>query len=828
MVDNEEQKRQARLAKLARWKQKKQQEAVPTQHEPDTNKTTRTNDYKAAVRLAKLEKWKKRKLEVGGNDNVEKVVAIPPISDKKPLVKLKTSKKKAKTGNIFVVASKKENLPNENEKYIEDPINVDGDQGDSDGNGDALDDFMNVIEKEDYGAMGDQEILDTANGIDEDTYGEDTVAKVNSGINEEKEKLAKIKRLKSKKNLVPIKYDLNKMESIKKMLYIEPEEIKKYSEEEIADLRLNLDNIKIEGNHCPRPVTKWSQLGLPESIINIIRNDLNYDSLTPIQCQTIPAIMMGSDVIGISKTGSGKTISYLLPLIRHVKAQRRLNKDESGPIALVFAPTRELALQINDVLETLLKNDTSIKTLCCTGGSEMRSQINTLKRGTEIIVATPGRFIDLLTLNGGNLVSSQRISFVVMDEADRLFDFGFEPQISSVLRTVRPDKQCVLFSATFPSKLSMFAMRFLKHALKITINSEGLVNDRITQAFKVCSDEASKFQDLINILSEHKQNSSDDQDEKVIVFVSSQQICDVLEKRLNSYNIHVYSIHAGKPYHERMQNLTQFKIVPNSVLLCTEVLSRGLNVPEVSKVILYNAAKTFAQYVHSTGRTARGTKSGNAITLILPNELSSAYILSKAISADNLKAMKKDDIGKLQNMASKFNDGLKSGKYKLSTGLGGKGLDHLDKQRMDAFTPGEVQDETSHGESNPHYGSDLDINLPNLKDISIERIEGDNLSTMAFRAIIIINDLPQIIRWEMTKNTTLASIIGETGCSITLRGKFYAEGTSPDKESDEPKLYLLIEASNEKDVRQCIQLLEENIKIGLKKATLNTLKSTKY
>lgn len=828
MADNEEQKRQARLEKLSRWKQKKQQ--LSSQNVTDTNNIdSKPVDDKVNERLAKLAKWKKRKLETEVDSGAEKGIG----TEKQEIIKVKKkNKKKRKTTNVFGdTVQVKANIPsNDDSKEVLENANGfhsdnNNDNDDNNKDDDALDNFMNDIASNVYVGNHAMQLdtLDSLENLQEDT----TSLSSNNGINEEKAKLAKVKKLKSKKLLAPIRYDVSTLEPIKKMLYTEPEEMKKYTEEEITDLRLDLDNIQIEGINCPRPVTKWTQLGLPDSILNILKNDLKYESLTPIQSQTIPAIMMGHDVIGISKTGSGKTISYLLPLIRHVKAQRKLAKEESGPIALVFAPSRELALQINEELGLLLQNDSTIRTLCCTGGSEMRSQINNLKRGTEIIVATPGRFIDLLTLNGGNLVSSKRISYIVMDEADRLFDFGFEPQISSVLKTVRPDKQCVLFSATFPSKLSSFAMRFLRQALKITIDSEGLVNDRIEQYFKICADESTKFQELLNILYQHQKLSSSDEDNKLIVFVSSQQICDILDKRLSSNDIGVYSIHAGKPYNERMKNLSEFKNQKNSILLCTEVLSRGLNVPEVSKVILYNSAKTFAQYVHSTGRTARGTKTGDALTLLLPNELSSAYILSKSIPDDKKKFLNKEDVSKLEAMAGKFNEGLKTGKYKLATGLGGKGLDNLEQQRKESLSTGEDYAENSE-RNNLISSSDLDISIPNLKDTVIERTEGDSMSSIAFRATIIINDLPQFIRWEMTKNTTLASIISETGCSITLRGQFYPDGTAPTNEKDPPKLYLLIEASTEKDVRQCISLFEENIKIGLKKATMNTLKSTKY
>lgn len=277
------------------------------------------------------------------------------------------------------------------------------------------------------------------------------------------------------------------------------------SEMEVEELRLSLDNIKIKGTGCPKPVTKWSQLGLSTDTMVLITEKLHFGSLTPIQSQALPAIMSGRDVIGISKTGSGKTISYLLPLLRQVKAQRPLSKHETGPMGLILAPTRELALQIHEEVTKFTEADTSIRSVCCTGGSEMKKQITDLKRGTEIVVATPGRFIDILTLNDGKLLSTKRITFVVMDEADRLFDLGFEPQITQIMKTVQPDKQCVLFSATFPNKLRSFAVRVLHSPISITINSKGMVNENVKQKFRICHSEDEKFDNLVQLIYERSE-----------------------------------------------------------------------------------------------------------------------------------------------------------------------------------------------------------------------------------------------------------------------------------------------------------------------------------
>jgi ATP-dependent RNA helicase DDX46/PRP5 len=168
----------------------------------------------------------------------------------------------------------------------------------------------------------------------------------------------------------------------------------------------------------------------------------------PIQSQAIPAILQGRDLIGIAETGSGKTLAYLLPALTHISFQRPLTHGE-GPIALVFVPTRELALQII-AAGTPFCAALGLRMIAAAGGSPLQAQIASFKRGGEIVVGTPGRIIDMLTLNKGKITNLRRVSFVVIDEADRMFDMGFEPQISKIMANVRPDRQTVLFSATFP------------------------------------------------------------------------------------------------------------------------------------------------------------------------------------------------------------------------------------------------------------------------------------------------------------------------------------------------------------------------------------------
>ncbi|CAL9736882.1 pre-mRNA-processing ATP-dependent RNA helicase Prp5p [Monosporozyma servazzii] len=866
-------------AKLAKWKLKRTQ----NQKQPETNNISENEDLttskhntnntsigdesiqgtnqeinndKTLLRQKKLEEWKlkKRQREEEKKEQVSTIIhKKPPKEEATVLLQKKQKKLKTKrklisfddddtSGNLMFgsnsqlfnpmssdLSSSTENkntLPRSIETTdtdIFERLLINLQESDVKQGPFESSNSLDLIEDEDTG-----DIIDNNQEFDDDM--------------ETANKMKRIARMKKLKTVSNINIDVMNLEPIQKVFYQEPEELKRFTSQEIEELRLSLDNIKIKGKDCPCPILRWSQLGLNTATMELIENIFRFESLTPIQAQTIPAIMSGRDVIGISKTGSGKTIAYLLPLIRHIKAQRDLGKNETGPIGLILAPTRELASQINEEISKFAKHDTSITSICCTGGSEMKKQINDLKRGVKIVVATPGRFIDLLTLNNGRLVDTSRCSFVVLDEADRLFDLGFEPQITQIMRAIRPDKQCILFSATFPNKLKRFAVRVLNNPLSITINSANMVNENVEQSFMICNNDLDKFTTLVNTLETHsRQNESmlDQQsDEKVIIFVSSQQICDSLYSKFDNYDYDIFSIHAGKSYQERVSNLNDFKNTPNSILICTEVLSRGLNVPEVSLVIIYNAIKTFAEYVHTTGRTARGTNHGKALSLLLKDEYAAAFIIRKAIRENELSSLDSAQVKLLSEMDEQFEEGLKTGKYRLLQGFGGSGLENIETQRneikakeISAYYPNDSDDikpeiSTKSKKSATETDEINDIGIPKLEYSTEINKEGDG--TITFTVKVNVNDLPQIIRWEATKNTTLAFIKNETGCSITTRGKYYPNGEEPKDSKDEPKLYLLIETNEEKNIRLCIELLEEKVKEGIRKVEYQALKSSKF
>lgn len=272
----------------------------------------------------------------------------------------------------------------------------------------------------------------------------------------------------------------------------------------------------IRGRGFPRPVLTWAQCGLTEKILHVI-NKLGYAKPFPIQSQAIPTVMTGREVIAVAKTGSGKTLAYLLPLFRHILDQPPV-KEGDGPIGLILAPARELVAQIYNEASKFCK-PLGIRCTAVYGGTSMTDQINSLKRGSEIIVCTPGRMIEILCLNQGRLVGLRRVSYVVLDEADRMLDMGFEPQIQMILRNARPDRQLVMFSATFPTHVENLARKLLKKPIMIVVGGRTEVAAEINQSIEVRTKEQ-KYPRLLQILGEWYDRGL------ILIFVDKQQKAD--------------------------------------------------------------------------------------------------------------------------------------------------------------------------------------------------------------------------------------------------------------------------------------------------------------
>ncbi|KAK5120997.1 hypothetical protein LTR85_005781 [Meristemomyces frigidus] len=473
-----------------------------------------------------------------------------------------------------------------------------------------------------------------------------------------------------KKEIPTVNHGNIDYEPFRKAFYSESVELAEMTKEELEVLRSDLDNITVRGKDPPKPILKWSQGGFGAQILDVIR-DMKFDTPTPIQAQTLPAIMSGRDTIGVAKTGSGKTVAYLLPMFRHIKDQRPLDNLD-GPIGLVLAPTRELATQIHKDCKPYLKA-LGLRAVCAYGGAPIKDQIAELKRGAEIVVCTPGRLIDLLAANSGRVTNLRRVTYIVLDEADRMFDMGFEPQITKVLNNIRPDRQTVLFSATFPKNMEVLARKALNKPLEIVVGGRSIVAPEITQVIEVRSEE-SKFTRLLQLLGDLHE---EDEDQRSLIFVERQETADSLLKDLLKRSYPTVSIHGGREQMDRDQSISDFKAGIYPVMVATSVAARGLDVKQLKLVVNYDAPNHIEDYVHRVGRTGRAGNTGTAVTFVTPEQDRYASFLIRALNDS-----KREIPEALRKLNEAHYEKVKAGEAKKAgSGFGGRGIDRLDAAR---------------------------------------------------------------------------------------------------------------------------------------------------
>ncbi|XP_047942137.1 DEAD-box ATP-dependent RNA helicase 30-like isoform X2 [Salvia hispanica] len=364
------------------------------------------------------------------------------------------------------------------------------------------------------------------------------------------------------------KPDFSGLIPFKKDFYVESPSVRAMTEQEVMMYRARRE-ITVEGHDVPKPIRMFEEASFPGYCLEVIAR-LGFVEPTPIQSQGWPMALRGRDLIGIAETGSGKTLSYLLPAFVHVSAQPRLAQGD-GPIVLVLAPTRELAIQIQ---EEALKfgSVANIRSTCIYGGAPKGPQIRDLKRGVEIVIATPGRLIDMLEAQHTNL---RRVTYLVLDEADRMLDMGFEPQIRKIVSQIRPDRQTLYWSATWPREVETLARQFLRNAYKVIIGSQELkANQSIHQIVEVMTD-LEKYNRLIRLLKEVMDGS------KILIFVETKKGCDQVTRQLRMDGWPALSIHGDKNQDERDWVLAEFKSSRTPIMIATDVAARGLVVEQL-------------------------------------------------------------------------------------------------------------------------------------------------------------------------------------------------------------------------------------------------------
>ncbi|XP_007238959.1 probable ATP-dependent RNA helicase DDX46 [Astyanax mexicanus] len=466
---------------------------------------------------------------------------------------------------------------------------------------------------------------------------------------------------KQRKILEPVDHQKIQYESYRKNFYVEVPELARMTPEEVNEYRLELEGITVKGKGCPKPIKTWVQCGTSMKVLNALKKH-NYEKPTPIQSQAIPAIMSGRDLIGIAKTGSGKTIAFLLPMFRHILDQRPLEEGE-GPIAVIMTPTRELALQITKECKKFSK-PLGLRVVCVYGGTGISEQIAELKRGAEIIVCTPGRMIDMLGANSGRVTNLRRVTYVVVDEADRMFDMGFEPQVMRIMDNVRPDRQTVMFSATFPRAMEALARRILNKPVEVQVGGRSVVCSDVEQHVIVI-EEDKKFLKLLEILGHYQEKGS------VIIFVDKQEHADGLLKDLMKASYPCMSLHGGIDQYDRDSIINDFKNGACRLMVATSVAARGLDVKQLILVVNYNCPNHYEDYVHRAGRTGRAGNKGFAYTFITDEQARYAGDIIKALELSGSAVP-----SELEQLWATFKEQQKAeGKIiKSSSGFSGKGF----------------------------------------------------------------------------------------------------------------------------------------------------------
>ncbi|MEP6917445.1 MAG: DEAD/DEAH box helicase [Acidobacteriota bacterium] len=377
-----------------------------------------------------------------------------------------------------------------------------------------------------------------------------------------------------------------------------------------------------QAEYDSRPVG-FDKLGLEPSLIEGIRIR-GFSTTTPIQSAVIPIVMSGDDLIGCADTGTGKTAAFLLPILNRMLRARALAPEERGYTrVLILAPTRELAVQIEDDVQGFIYH-TDITSIAVYGGVDMGPQERALKSGVDIVVATPGRLMDHMR---SKTVGFDKLDTLVLDEADRMMDMGFWPDVRRIVQ-VLPDsaaRQTLLFSATMPEEVMKLADEVVRDAKYVQVGSAGGPAKSITHTVEnVAASEKTEW--LAKFLRRT--------DGPVLVFVRTKSGADRLAKKLAAFGLKAAALHADRTQAQRTQAVEGFRSGTYRVLVATDVAARGLDIDGITHVVNYEVPSSREMYVHRVGRTGRAEATGTALTLVAPEELRALQALQKSFGLE--------------------------------------------------------------------------------------------------------------------------------------------------------------------------------------------------
>ena len=367
----------------------------------------------------------------------------------------------------------------------------------------------------------------------------------------------------------------------------------------------------------------FSELGLIPEILQAVA-DAGYTEPTPIQRQAIPVVLAGHDVMGGAQTGTGKTAGFTLPLLNRLARHASASASPARhPVrALILAPTRELAMQVYESVRMYSKH-LPLRSVCIYGGVDMSPQIQELRRGIEIVVATPGRLLDHVQQK--TIVLNQ-VEFLVLDEADRMLDMGFIPDIRRILALLPAQRQSLLFSATFSDEIKKLADQMLKNPQLVEVARRNMVSETITHVVHPVSSGLKR--NLLAHLIRHEEEA------QVLVFVDTKFGCSRLAHFLERHGISADAIHGDKSQQARTETLENFKSGKTRVLVATDVAARGLDIEDLPSVINFELPHTAEDYVHRIGRTGRAGKTGKAVSLVSAEERHRLADIQKLIKVE--------------------------------------------------------------------------------------------------------------------------------------------------------------------------------------------------
>jgi len=362
----------------------------------------------------------------------------------------------------------------------------------------------------------------------------------------------------------------------------------------------------------------FNNLGLGPKLLQAI-SGAGYAAPTPIQSAAIPHVVAGRDLIGIAQTGTGKTAAFVLPLLERLSREPQHGR---APRALVVAPTRELAAQIDEAVRALARH-THLRCVTIFGGVGEQPQIQAMRRGTDLLVATPGRLIDLM--QSGH-VSLANIAYLVLDEADRMLDMGFAPQINRVVSNVPPYRQTLLFSATMPPEVEALARKYLRKPVVVQVGRRSSAASTVNHyVYPVPRDRKSAL--LAALLKREAMES-------VLVFTRTKHGADRVVRHLEHDGIHSAAMHADKTQPQRTRALEDFKTGRVRVLVATDIAQRGLDISGITHVINYDVPQQAEDYIHRIGRTGRAASEGDAFTFMAPDEIAMVRTIERVIGQE--------------------------------------------------------------------------------------------------------------------------------------------------------------------------------------------------